>query len=554
MTNEEYTAINTFMILVIYRYLYMLWQSSCSPKISKVAPSYISLASSRGLQDRHFQWQERKKQPCHFITCCCAMTNGRSSLLLALLVLSLMLLTTVSARRRPLIRGVTRGENRQLCGENDVDCLARKKGKEKQTMPPQTFPPTVTATIKTTEVPTATPTFKPTYKPTDEPTRTPEPEQEEEPAAGADEETPPPTRTPTAQDDGEDGGGDIQDITPDRPEDEESETFATEGNVQDENGKVSTCTVGPPADSPAPLSTAVSYTYEARVAADADMEQVLADVEESMHALLTEDLLSCEFPTGRKLQSGIQCTSISSAPKDRAFTPGNDICQNVGDDEDCYQVRGGITVSHLPSESDIVKQVNGILMENQEVLLDSNSNLVGLEYTSFSGDTTETEDPSDADADTTDRDSDPASNSFIDDPSQTRPPKGAVVGGVIVAVMALFIVGAALLFVRWKRGSEDATKTIRPMMHDKSNLLDEGSTGSSSDGFRACIINDEADSESPNNVTVDTAEQEYSHDFENCTTPKFINIHDDGVLDLSPPRLPARSFIRPYVVEDTVSL
>ena len=112
-------------------------------------------------------------------------------------------------------------------------------------------------------------------------------------------------------------------------------------------------------------------------------------------------------------------------------------------------------------------------------------------------------------------------------------------------------------------------------MHDKSILLDEGSTGSSSDGFKACIINDEADSESPNNVTADTAvemsfyEQEYSHDPDNCTanacemcqehfltqTPKFVNIHDDGkILTLSPPRLPARSFIRPYVVKDTVSL
>jgi len=348
--------------------------------------------------------------------------------------------------------------------------------------------------------------------------------------------------------------------------------------VQDENGKVSTCTVGPPADSPRALSTTVSYTYEARVAADVDMEQVLADIEESTHALLTEKLFRCKFLNARKLQSEIQYTSISTAPKDRAFTPGNDICQNVGDDEDCYQVRGGITASYLPGdpESDIVDQVNDVLMENQEVLLDSNSNLLGLEYTSFSGETKETKDPVGAAVDTTDRENDPAaSNPFIDDPSQTGPPKGAVVGGVIVAVLAFFIVGAAFLFVRLKRSREDATKTVQPIMHDKSILLDEGSTGSSSDGFKGFIINDEADSESPNNVTADTAiemsfhEQEYhSHDPDNCTandcemcqekfltqTPKFVNIYDDAVLDLSPPRVPARSFIRPYVVQDTVSL
>lgn len=502
------------------------------------------------------------------------MMNGRVRLLLAPMVLSLML-TTVSARRRPLVRG-TRSDNRQLCAENNVDCLARKKGNDKETMPTQTSPPTVPSTIETTEVPTVASTSKPI----DEPTRAPEPESGEDPTAAGteedpptEEETPPPTPSPIVQDD----GGDVQDITPDRPEEQGSETFATEGSVQDENGKVSTCTVGPPADSPGDLSTTVSYTYEARVAADVDMEQVLADIEESTHALLTEKLLSCKFPNARKLQSEIQYTSISTAPKDRAFTPGNDICQNVGDDEDCYQVRGGITASHLPGEpeSDIVNQVNDLLMENHEVLLDSNSNLLGLEYTSFSDETKETKDPSDAAVDTTDRENDPAvSNAFIDDPSQTGPPKGAVVGGVIVAVLALFIVGAAFLFVRWKRSREDATRTVQPILHDKSILLYEGSTGSSSDGFKAFIINDEADSESPNNVTADTAvemsfyEQEYSHDPDNCTadacemcqehfltqTPKFVNIYDDAVLDLSPPRVPARSFIRPYVVQDTVSL
>jgi len=510
-----------------------------------------------------------------------------------------------------------RGAVRRLC--EGADCSARHKKNKDDFMPP---PPS--------------PTYKPTSAPTFKVTSTPEePEldemEAEEPAGGeqepiaededqveepiADEEQKPPIAdgdqdedtTPgdepaageeeettseeedTITEDAENTTIDVDDTEDPAPEEEvdtedtipeEEDTtfsFETKGSVAGDTGMNSTCKVAP--IHPAPVSTVVYYTYEVKITAGANVEEVLATVEEKVHELLIGELLDCDFSgdTVRKLQTEVQYTAISTLPKDVPFTTGNDICS---DEEDCYKVSGGITTTQLPwdTESDIVEDVKVILTDNESALLAGvHSDLRGVDFSSVTGEISsgdETIDEFTDGADTTDRD--PAeSSAFVEDKS-SGPSKGAVAGVVTVAILAVGVVVVALLSVRRRQSDDD--RTVKPVLQDESVLLDDTSTSSSSDGFKAVIICDELDNDStsPQNNTVDTAiemryfEQDYSHDPESCVwagcefcrellsqKPEFVTTGvalNESMKDISLPRIFGSVSNRTYTVSDTVDL
>lgn len=449
--------------------------------------------------------------------------------------------------------------------------------------PPTTTEDEPTATPGDGGEPTASgnaPTEEPPTTMENEPTATPGNGEEPTPSDGA--PTGEPTDAPgdggepttgTTTGDGSTTAPPVSDTTG-----EEETPYETIGNVTDDSGIESKCRVAP--SSPPALSTVVSFTYEVKVNEGANAEEVLAAIEEATHELLAEELLDCVFPSetrNRVLQTGIPYVAVTSAPRDVAFTPDDTVCLDVADDEDCYNARGGLTAIHLPyePESDIVDEISTILTDNQGFLASAHPDLRGVSFKSFDGETTTIDDDDDDDPD------DP--NGANSDPFQddSGPSRGVVAGGVIIAVTALAIAIAALLLVRRSRRNR-AAAVVRPVANDKSILLDDESTGSSSDGFKAVFVNDDksdSESTSPQNRTAETAmdmsyyEQDYSHDPDTCVIPgcefcqehalsqgpQFVNIGNSmhvslADLSMSSRIPPAAASDRAYAMDDTVAL
>jgi hypothetical protein len=403
--------------------------------------------------------------------------------------------------------------------------------------------------------------------PTEAPTPTEEPAAAtEEPAATTEEPAATEEEATTAA-----PGDNVTDEETETTPSPGSQSFVTEGSATEEEGMSSTCQVTPV--EPAPRSTKVSFTYELKVDKGTNVNEVLAEVEESSHQALTMQLLKCDFSgsSRRQLQTNVLYTSISTLPKDVAFTPDDTVCQDVAVDEDCYNGRGGVTVFYLPyePESDIVDQVETVL--RGDTLLSSVPGLRGVSYNSFSGETTDTETNGD-ETDGGGSDTEPNSSKFVDD--SVGPNKGAVAGGVVVAVVAVCVIAAAILLVRRIRRNE-ADSGVQPVVHDKNMLLDDESTNSSSEGLNATFVNDDEDPDDSIYAGVDAPiemsyyEQDYSHDPESCNIPgcefcqeRFLsqkpvfvktgNTMHVTMADLSPSRITESD--RTYNMSDTVNL
>lgn len=502
------------------------------------------------------------------------MIARRKDGIFAALIVMTVLYSTPSVRGQSVgMRGVVR----RLC--NDVDCLVRHKKPK---------PPPPAPTRNPTEAPTAKPTEAPVVQdvPTDEAqdegtlgeeepdttevTNEVPTNEEQSPVAEEQENTTSGENGETAAATEDEGDTENAEATEDNQE--SSIPFETEGSVEEDTGKVSTCKIAP--INPPPISTTVSYTYEVKMTAGAVVQEILAAIEEEVHNVLTNQLLNCDFSGGstRKMQAGVEYTSVSSLPKDSPVTTGNVVC---ADDEDCYKISGGITSKHMPwdLESDIVDQVRSILTESEVAILSAASpDLRVMDFTSFSTNTDET--TSDV-TDTADRD--PAVGSAVFNDESSGPSKGAIAGGVTVAVVALCVAVAALLVSRRVRERRNtAVPAGKSAAQDRTILLDDGSTSSSSDGFKAVIIHDN-DSLSPHNTTTNTDietslnELENSHDPDSCTSdfckvceelnlskerPEFVSIPNGGMSNDSstPPSISESVSERTYAVSDTISL